>query len=38
VRAVFQDVSRIQGQAKLSEDDLHRLNDRIEEFYRLSKR
>ena len=38
VRAVFQDVSRIQGQATLSEDILRRLNDRIEEFYRLSKR
>ncbi len=38
VRAVFQDVSRIQGQAKLSEADLRRLNDRIENFYRLSKR
>ena len=38
VRAVFQDVSRIQGSAKLSEADLRRLNDRIENFYRLSKR
>lgn len=37
-RAVFKAVSRVQGQARLSEDDLRRLNDRIEAFYRLSKR
>lgn len=38
VRAIFEDVRRVQSQAKLSEDDLQRLNDRIEAFYRLSKR
>ncbi len=38
VREVFHDVGRRRGQAKLSEADLRRLNDRIEAFYRLSKR
>lgn len=36
--AVFEEAGRTRGQATLSEADLRRLNDRIETFYRLSKR
>lgn len=38
VRAVFATVEEVQGQKKLSEDALQRLNRQIEAFYRNSKR
>ena len=38
VRAVFEAVGEVRGQGSLSEAGLHRLNTRIETFYRQSKR
>ncbi|HMB92387.1 MAG TPA: hypothetical protein VKP65_16160, partial [Rhodothermales bacterium] len=38
VRAVFATVGEVQGQRRLSEDALQRLNQQIEALYRNSKR